>query len=65
MDKLTTKQFGEKVNRTSARVIQLISTGVIEAEKVGDIYLIDPKYVQIVKSLPERRGRKKLKEVAA
>jgi dihydroorotase-like cyclic amidohydrolase len=67
MDKLTCKQFAVKVSRTPARISQMIRDGVIEADKIGDIYLIDPKWVEIVKARPERRGkgRRKRTEVAA
>ncbi len=66
MDKLTVNQFAEKVTLTRGRIIQMIQSGMIKAEKIGDIYIIDQSYVQKVLSRPETRGRKrKIKTEAA
>ena len=56
--KLTTKQFANNVGLTDKRVIQLINSGLISAEKFGRDYSIDESFVLIIKSRPERRGRK-------
>lgn len=64
-EKLTTKQFGEKVNLTYNRICQLINDGVIQAEKIGRDYVIDPKYIEIVKNRPDNRGRYKRKKASA
>jgi excisionase family DNA binding protein len=62
---LTTKQFAEKVGLTDKRVVQLISNGIIAAEKFGPLYMIDEFFVESVRSRPEKRGRKrKTMEVA-
>lgn len=56
-EKLTTKEMAEKVGLTYGRINQLISSGEIVAEKIGRDYFIDSKYVQIINSRPEKRGR--------
>lgn len=67
MAKLTTKEFAKKVDKTPGRIIQLIHDGTIAAERIADIYIIDDKFVDIIRTRPEKRGRKKklLTEVAA
>lgn len=57
--KLTTKQLAQEVNLTYVRINQMIQEGEIKAEKVGRDYLIDAKYIEVIKSRPEKRGRKK------
>jgi excisionase family DNA binding protein len=64
MSKLTVKEFAEKVNLTRGRIVQMINEGEIRANKIGDIYIIDQKFVQTIKTRPERRGRKRKMEVA-
>lgn len=59
MAKLTTKQFATKVNKTPGRIVQLIHDGTIVAERIADIYVIEDKYVEIIKARPEKRGRPK------
>jgi hypothetical protein len=58
MEKLTTKEFAIKVNLSIIRVQQLIRENTIIAEKRGRDYFIYPKYIDIIKNRPERRGRK-------
>lgn len=58
MEKLTTKEFAIAVNLSMIRVQQLIRENTIVAEKRGRDYFIEPKYIDIIKSRPERRGRK-------
>ncbi len=56
-NKLTTKEVADQVGLTSGRIHQLIKSGDIEAEKIGRDYVVDPKYVEIIKNRPEKRGR--------
>lgn len=56
--RITTIEFAEKVDLTAPRIRQLIMLGIIEAEKFGRDYMIDEAYIEIIKSRPERRGRK-------
>jgi hypothetical protein len=58
MEKLTTKEFAAAVNLSVIRIQQLIRENTILAEKRGRDYFIDPKYIEIIKNRPERRGRK-------
>lgn len=65
---LTTKELADKVRLTPGRITQMIWSGEIEAEKRGRDYLIDDKYVALIKSRPEKRGkyaRKQQKELKA
>lgn len=57
--KLTTKEIAEQVNLSPIRIIQLIQNGFIEAEKFGRDYMVDSKYVEIILTRPEKRGRPK------
>lgn len=57
--KLTTKEIAEQVNLSPIRIVQLIQKGFIEAEKFGRDYIVDSKYIEIILSRPERRGRPK------
>jgi excisionase family DNA binding protein len=54
---LTTKELADKVRLTPGRINQMIWSGEIEAEKRGRDYLIDDKYVEIIKNRPEKRGK--------
>jgi hypothetical protein len=63
-NKITTIEFAERVVLTAPRIRQLIMMGVIEAEKFGRDYMIDVKYIDIIKNRPERRGRKANKKAA-
>jgi hypothetical protein len=58
-EKITTIEFAEQVGLTDVRVRQLINSGDIQAEKRGRDYMIDPKFIQLIKNRPERRGRRK------
>ncbi len=62
--KITTIEFAERVDLTAPRIRQLILMGVIEAEKFGRDYMIDVKYIEVIKNRPERRGRKAIKKAA-
>ena len=57
--KLTTKELAEQVNLSPIRIVQLIQKGFIEAEKFGRDYIVDAKYIEIILSRHERRGRPK------
>ena len=57
--KITTKELAAGVELSDIRIRQMIHSGEIKAEKFGRDYMIDIKYVEIIKSRPERRGRKK------
>jgi excisionase family DNA binding protein len=59
--KLTTKEIAGQVNLSPIRIIQLIQNGFIEAEKFGRDYMVDSKYVEIIKNRPEKRGRPRKK----
>ena len=48
----TTKQFAEKIGRTQSRVIQLIRSGELMAEKAGNTYLISKKDAESFKLKP-------------
>jgi len=63
-NKITTIEFAERVDLTAPRIRQLILMGVIEAEKFGRDYMINTKYIDIIKNRPERRGRKSNKKAA-
>jgi len=63
-NKITTTEFAERVDLTAPRIRQLIMMGVIEAEKFGRDYMIDAKYIEVIKNRPERRGRKVNKKAA-
>ncbi len=63
-NKITTIEFAERVDLTAPRIRQLIMMGVIEAEKFGRDYMIDVKYIEVIKNRPERRGRKANKKAA-
>ena len=56
--KLTTVELGKEVGLTHNRINQMIADGEIEAEKFGGIWVIDEKYIEIIKNRPEKRGRK-------
>lgn len=56
---LTTKQIAQEVNLSYVRINQLIKDGIIKAKKVGRDYVIDSKYIEIIKNRPEGRGRKR------
>jgi excisionase family DNA binding protein len=56
---LSTIEFAEMMNVTPFRVRQMIYDGSIKAEKIGRDWVIDAKYVDVIKNRPERRGRKK------
>lgn len=62
MRKLTTKELAAEVGLTYVRINQMIQSGEIEAEKIGRDYLIDEKYIEIIRNRPERRGRKPKKK---
>lgn len=63
--KLTTSELAETVGLTDIRIRQMILNGEIKAERFGRAYMIDAKYIEIIKSRPERRGRpQKEKKVA-
>jgi excisionase family DNA binding protein len=59
MAMLTTTEFAQQVGLTRARINQMLSDEEIEGEKLGRDWMIDEKYVEVVKSRPERRGRKR------
>lgn len=59
MSKLTTKELAKQVDLTYGRIHQMIAEGEIEAERFGNAYMIDSKYVAIIKARPEKRGRKR------
>jgi hypothetical protein len=63
-NKITTTEFAERVDLTAPRIRQLIMMGMIEAEKFGRDYMIDVKYIEVIKNRPERRGRKANKKAA-
>lgn len=54
---LTTKELADQVGLTTGRINQMIWTGEIIAEKRGRDYLIDEKYIEIIKNRPEKRGK--------
>ncbi|MGD9564489.1 MAG: hypothetical protein AB7Q37_18865 [Pyrinomonadaceae bacterium] len=54
---LTTPEFAAAVGLTSPRIIQLLKSGEIQGKKYGRDWMIDDKWVEIVKNRPERRGR--------
>jgi excisionase family DNA binding protein len=56
---LSTIEFAEMMNVTPFRVRQMIYDGSIKAEKIGRDWVINAKYVDVIKNRPERRGRKK------
>ena len=58
MSKITTIEFAERIGLTYGRVHQFIRSGEIVAEKIGRDYLIDEKFLEIIRTRPERRGRK-------
>jgi excisionase family DNA binding protein len=58
MPKFTTKEFAEKVGLTHGRIVQLIQDGTIQADRLGRDYFINESYIAIIKSRPERRGRR-------
>ena len=65
---LTTKEMADEVGLTTGRINQMIWNGEIEAQKRGRDYLIDDKYIEIIRNRPERRGkyeRKQQKELKA
>ena len=59
---LSTIEFAEMMNVTPFRVRQMIYDGSIKAEKIGRDWVINAKYVDVIKNRPERRGRKKAAE---
>lgn len=56
---LSTIEFAEIMSITPFRVRQMIYDGSIKAEKIGRDWVINAKYVDVIKNRPERRGRKK------
>jgi excisionase family DNA binding protein len=56
---LSTIEFAEMMNVTPFRVRQMIYDGSIKAEKIGRDWVINAKYVDVIKNRPERSGRKK------
>ena len=58
MGRITTIEFAERVSLTYGRIHQLIQSGDIEAEKIGRDYVINEKFVDIIRNRPEKRGRK-------
>jgi excisionase family DNA binding protein len=55
--KYTTKEIAAKVGRTRQRITQLIHDGLIEAEKMGRDWVIDENQIQVINSLPDKRGK--------
>lgn len=62
--KITTVKFAEEVNVTPTRVRQMILEGTLPAEKLGRDWLIEDKFIRVIKNRPETRGRKPLKKAA-
>ena len=56
---LSTVEFAEMMKVTPFRIRQMIYDGSIKAEKIGRDWIIDAKYIDVIKNRPERRGRKK------
>ena len=56
---LTTNEFAEAVGLTPFRIRQMIYEGSITARKVGRDWVIDRRFVDVIRNRPERRGRKK------
>ena len=56
---LTTKQFGAKCGLTEKRILQLISSKELPSMKYGRDHMLEEKYVEVIKSRPEKRGRKR------
>jgi excisionase family DNA binding protein len=54
---LTTNEIAEKVNLTRTRITQLIRDRVIMAEKRGRDWMVDESQIEIIKNLPENRGK--------
>lgn len=62
--KITTVKFAEEVNVTPTRVRQMILEGTLPAEKLGRDWLIEDKFIPVIKNRPETRGRKPLMKAA-
>ncbi len=56
--KLTANEIAEKVELGARRIRKMIADGEIRAKKFGRDWVIDAKYIEIIKNRPERRGRK-------
>lgn len=56
---LSTIELAEIIKVTPFRIRQMIYDGTIKAEKIGRDWIIDAKYIEIIRNRPERRGRKK------
>lgn len=61
---LTTNDLANAVNLSVIRILQLIKTGEIKAEKFGRDWVIDEKYVEIIKNRPENRGKYERRKAA-
>ena len=55
--KLTTKEIAFRVNKTPARITQLIYDNLIQAEKIGRDWLIDEDQIAVINNLPDNRGK--------
>lgn len=57
--RLSTVELAEIIKVTPFRIRQMIYDGSIKAEKIGRDWIIDAKYIEVIRNRPERRGRKK------
>ena len=55
--KLTTNEIAQRVNKTRARITQLIHENLIVAEKYGRDWVIDEDQIPVIKNLPDKRGK--------
>ena len=55
--KYTTTEAGERLNLSGARIRQLILTGQIKAEKIGQLNVIDEKELKRFEQLDRQPGR--------
>ena len=63
--KITTKELATQVDLSDIRIRQMILSGEIKAEKFGRDYMIDEKFIEVIRNRPERRGRKPAARKAA
>lgn len=62
---MTTAEFAEEVGLTQKRINQLLTDGEIKGEMMGGVWLIESKFIEVIKNRPERRGRPKRENKAA
>lgn len=57
MTPLTTAQAAAELGVSERRVQQLVQQGILPAQSIGGMYLINPRALEKARKRPDRRGR--------